>query len=238
MIKKVTQSIAFFQGLFNYIFNTNSQYAIEVLLMLASGHIFDIFTPNQLVQTLCIDKNKVYSAIKAWSIFLSRKLLLVTGCYIASVLIKCAISKSPATLSRLRITLCVDDTVIDRAGKLISLTYNWFSSKRDKPINGQNIIAITIKIGKRIIPLNIRPVGKQGRANTSKPDIFKDMLCELLDFFKQKGINLTAFPITFDSWYGSKELVAILSAKGFTTILIHAKDNYVFSIEGDPIAKG
>jgi len=220
MIKKVTQSIAFFQEFFSTVFNANSQNAIEVLLMLASGHIFDIFTsrsaerrgnkPNHLVQTLCIDKNKVYSAIKVWSIFLSRKLLLVAGCHIASTLIKCAITKSPATLSRLGITLCVDDTVIDRAGKLISLTYSWFSSKRDKPINGQNIIAITIKIGKRIIPLNIRPVSKQGRGNTSKPDIFRDMICEVLDFFKQKGINLTDFPITFDSWYGSKPLVDML----------------------------
>jgi hypothetical protein len=232
MIKNVTQSITSFQELLSNVFNVNSQNAIQVLLMLASGHLFDISTPNQLVQTLCIDKNKVYSAIKAWSVFLSRKLLLFTGCHIASMLIKYVTSKSPATLSRLRITLCVDDTVIDRAGRLISLTYNWFSSKRDKPVNGQNIIAITIKIGKRIIPLNIRPVGKQGRTNTTKPEIFRDMLHEVLDFFKQKGIDLTAFPITFDSWYGSKKLVELLSEEGFTQILIHAKDNYVFIIDG------
>jgi len=72
MIKKITQSITFFQELFSAVFTVNSQNAInaiEVLLMLASGHIFDIFTPNhsrsavqrknRLVQTLCIDKNKV-----------------------------------------------------------------------------------------------------------------------------------------------------------------------------------
>jgi hypothetical protein len=232
MIKKFTQSITFFQEFFFAVFSINSQNAIEVLLMLASGHIFDIFTPNHLVQTLCIDKNKVYSAIKAWSVFLSKKLLFVTGCHIASILIKNAINKSPATLSRMRITICVDDTVVDRAGKLISLTYNWFSGKHKKTIHGQNIIAITIKIGKRIIPLNIRPVGKQGRGNTSKPDIFIDMLHEVLDFFKQKGINLTQFPITFDSWYGSKKLVDMLSEEKFTQILIHAKGNYVFNIDG------
>lgn len=232
MIKKFTQSITFFQEFFFAVFSINSQNAIEVLLMLASGHIFDIFTPNHLVQTLCIDKNKVYSAIKAWSVFLSRKLLLVTGCHIASILIKYAINKSPATLSRMRITLCVDDTVVDRAGKLISLTYSWFSGKHKKSIHGQNIIAITIKIGKRIIPLNVRPVGKQGRGNTSKPDIFIDMLHEVLDFFQQKGINLAQFPITFDSWYGSKKLVDMLSEEKFTQILIHAKGNYVFKIDG------
>lgn len=235
MIKKVTQSIIFFQEFFSTAFTGNSQNAInaiEVLLMLASGHIFDIFTPNHLVQTLCIDKNKVYSAIKAWSVFLSKKLLFVTGCHIASIMIKYAINKSPATLSRMRITLCVDDTVVDRTGKLISLTYNWFSGKHKNTVHGQNIIAITIKIGKRIIPLNIRPVGKQGRGNTSKPDIFRDMLHEVLDFFQQKGINLTQFPITFDSWYGSKKLVDMLFEEKFTQILIHAKGNYVFNIDG------
>jgi len=147
-------------------------------------------------------------------------------------MIKYVINKSSATLSRMRITLCVDDSVVDRAGKLISLTYNWFSGKHKKTINGQNIIAITIKIGRLIIPLNIRPVGKQGRGNTSKPDIFRDMLLEVLDFFNQKGINLTQFPITFDSWYGSKELVDMLFKAGFVSILIHAKGNYVFTIEG------
>ena len=235
MIKKITQSITFFQEFFSTVFTGNSQNAInaiEVLLMLASGHIFDIFTPNHLVQILSIDKNKVYSAIKAWSVFLSRKLLFVTGCHIAYILIKYAINKSPSTLSRMRITLCVDDTVVDRAGKLISLTYNWFSGKHKKTVYGQNIIAITIKIGKRIIPLNIRPVGKQGRGNTSKPDIFRDMLHEVLDFFKQKDINLTQFPITFDSWYGSKDLIDMLSKEKFTQILIHAKGNYVFKIDG------
>jgi hypothetical protein len=232
MIKKITKSITFFQGIFSNAFSFNSNNAVVVVLMLASGHIFDIFTPNQLAQILGLDKNKVYSAIKEWSVFMSRKLLSVIGCHIAAILIKCAISMSPATLSRLRITLCVDDTVVDRTGKLISLTYNWFSGKHKKAIHGQNIIAITIKIGNRIIPLSVRPVSKQGRGNTSKPAIFKDMLSELISFFEQKGIDLTRFPITFDSWYGSKGLVDILSEARFTMILIHAKSNYVFTIDG------
>jgi hypothetical protein len=232
MIKKITKSITFLQGIFSSAFSSNSLSAVEVLLMLASGHIFDIFTPNQLAQTLSIDKNKVYAAIKTWSIFLSKKLLFFIGCHIASKMIKSAINKSPATLSRLRITINVDDTVISRLGRLISLTYSWFSSKHKNPIHGQNIIAITIKIGDRIIPLNVRPVSKQGRGNTSKPAIFKDMLREVLSFFEQEGIDLTKFPITFDSWYGSKELVDMLSEAKFTTILIHAKGNYVFTIDG------
>lgn len=232
MIKKITKSINFFQEIFSDIFSINSQNVIEVLLMLASGHIFDLYTPNQLVQTLNIDKNKIYSTIKTWSIFLSRKLLFLVGCFSASKMIKSVINKSPSTLSRLKISINVDDTVISRLGKLISLKYNWFSSKHKKTIYGQNIIAITIKIGYRIIPLNVRPVSKQGRGNTSKPTIFKDMLREVVNFFKQEGIDITKFPITFDSWYGSKQLVDTLLQEGFNTILIHAKGNYVFNIDG------
>jgi len=58
------------------------------------------------------------------------------------------------------------------------------------------------------------------------------MLREVLSFFKQEGIDLTQYPITFDSWYGSKELIDMLSEEGFTQILIHAKGNYVFKIDG------
>ena len=101
-----------------------------------------------------------------------------------------------------------------------------------------------MKIGERVIPLCIRPVGKQGRGNTSKPEIFKEMIHELVEVFGQEGIDLTDFPITFDSWYGSDNLVKILrqagfdkqedsdKQKGFDQILIHAKNNYVFTIDG------
>jgi hypothetical protein len=117
-------------------------------------------------------------------------------------------------------------------GNLMSLTYSWFSGRHHGIVKGQNIIAITIKIGERVIPLCIRPVGKQGRGNTSKPEIFRDMLHSVLELFQQEGIDLNQFPITFDSWYGSDDLVKILKEEGFDQILIHAKSNYVFTIDG------
>jgi hypothetical protein len=202
------------------------------MLMLACGHMFDIFTPNQLIQILSLNKNNVYGAINSWSIYHLRKLFLNAGLSQAKELISEVLAKSPATQSRKRITISVDDTVIDRMGKLISLTYSWFSGRHHDTVRGQNIISITIKIGERVIPLCIRPVGKQGRGNTSKPDIFREMIHQLVEVFHQEGIDLTAFPITFDSWYGSYDLVKILEEEGFDQILIHAKGNYVFTIDG------
>ena len=116
MIDKINKSIVPFQEIFKTAFKKVNQKATEIMLMLACGHIFEIFTPNQLAQTLGIDKNKVYSAIKYWSIFLFRRLFFVIGCHLAVMLIKGCLSKSPATLSRMRITINVDDTVIDRLG--------------------------------------------------------------------------------------------------------------------------
>jgi Transposase DDE domain len=232
MNDKINKSVEPFQEFLNDNFKQCSKESIEVLLMLAYGHMFDIFTPNQLIQTLNVDKNKVYDAINSWSIYHLRKLFLLAGFPETKKLIEDALTKSPATLSRMRITLCVDDTVVDRLGNLISLTYNWYSGKHHHVVKGQNIISITIKIGQRVIPLCIRPVGKQGRGNTSKPDIFRDMLRSVLELYKQEGIDLNRFPITFDSWYGSDNLIDILKEEGFDQIIVHAKSNYVFTIEG------
>jgi hypothetical protein len=219
-------------------FRQNKQEAIEILLMLAFGHIFEIFTPNQMAEIMKIDKNKVYGAINSWSIYLLRKMFLVVGCQEAVEVIKERLAMSPATLSRARITISVDDTVIDRLGRVIRLAYNWYSGKHRKVVRGQNIIAITIKVDDRIIPLCIRPVGKQGRANTTKPEIFREMLYQVLEFFRQEGVDLTQFPITFDSSYGSRELADMLKEAGFDQILVHTKGNYVFRIDGESMKLG
>ena len=76
----------------------------------------------------------------------------------------------------------------------------------------------------------MRYVSKQGRGNTDKPACFVDMLKEVLDFFDAHGVGFRKYPITFDSWYGSRQLIDILREFGFETILGHAKDNYVMMI--------
>ena len=82
----------------------------------------------------------------------------------------------------------------------------------------------------------MRLVSKQGRANTDKPSLVVAMLKEVLDFFDAHEIDLRKYPITFDSWYGSRKLVEVLSELGFVSLLIHGKNNYVMTI-GDTSAK-
>lgn len=82
-------------------------------------------------------------------------------------------SKSAATQSRQCITVSVDDTNDPRYGETLSYCYNWWSTQQKNAIKGRNILAITIKIGDVILPLNIRIVSKQGRGNTDKPACFR-----------------------------------------------------------------
>ena len=85
---------------------------------------------------------------------------------------------------------------------------------------------LPLKVGDVILPLNIRIVSKQGRGNTDKPTCFRTMIKEVLDVFDAEGVDLRKYPIPFDSWYGSKDLIEALSEFGFTCILIHGKSNY------------
>ena len=82
----------------------------------------------------------------------------------------------------------------------------------------------------------MRLVSKQGRGNTDKPSLVLTMLKEVLAFFDTHAIDLRKYPITFDSWYGSRKLVQTLSELGFTSILVHGKSNFVMTI-GDTTAK-
>ncbi len=56
MIDKINKGIEQFQEFFDTNFARCDQESVEILLMLAYGHMFDIFTPNQLIQILGLDK--------------------------------------------------------------------------------------------------------------------------------------------------------------------------------------
>ena len=150
--------------------------------------------------------------------------------------IKDAESKSASTQSRRRMTVSVDDTNLPRQGETLSYCSKWWSKKHKTSIWCQNVLGITLKVGDIVIPLDTRLVSKQGRGNTDKPNLVIAMLQDVLDFFDTQGLDLRKYPITFDSWYGSRKLVEALSDLGFASILVHGKNNYVMRI-GDTTAK-
>lgn len=128
------------------------------------------------------------------------------------------------------IVISVDDTFVFRYGAELSETSDWWSSQAKQQMKGQNILGIALKIGDQIIPLNMRLISKQGRGNTDKPACVITMLKEIVSFFDGTGIDIRNYPITFDSRYGSRDLIDTLREIGFETILVHRKSNYLLTI--------
>ena len=142
------------------------------------------------------------------------------------------LQKSGPTQSRARISLHGDDSVIERVGKQIRCTYSWYSGRFKQVMNGNDLLGLVLTINGQILPLHLIFVSKQGRANTSKPELLIKMLTELKELFVQEGIDITAFPLTLDSWFASEDLRQKLWSLGFDNLVIAGKSPYVFAIQG------
>ena len=231
MREHIITSAAFFQSALYANCRDMTPELSETLLLLSTGHLFGLYNPNQVADALGVSKNRLYRDLKDMSLYQWKSLLVGIASTLAIEEIRQTQAKSASTQSRRCITISVDDTNDPRYAKTLSYSYNWWSTQHKHAIKGRNILAITLKIGNVILPLNIRIVSKQGRGNTDKPTCFRTMIKEVLDVFDAQGIDLRTYPITFDSWYGSKDLIETLLALGFTCILIHGKSNYVMEID-------
>jgi len=56
------------------------------------------------------------------------------------------------------------------------------------------------------------------------------MLATLKEEFERLDIEITAFPLTLDSWFVSEELKQKLHKLGFKNIIIAGKGNYTFKM--------
>ena len=236
MRDKLIKSATFFQDLLSSYFHRMTREVVETLVLLCVSHLFGLDNPNQVADALGLAKAGLYRELSSLSLYHAKSLNLRLGCAMALDFIKDAESKSASTQSRRCITISVDDTNLPRDGKTLPYCSNYYSTKHKTSIWCQNVLGITLKVGDRVLPLDMRLVSKQGRGNTDKPSLVIAMLKEVLAFFDAHQIDLRKYPITFDSWYGSRKLVDTLSELGFASILVHGKNNYVMCI-GDTTAK-
>ena len=114
--------------------------------------------------------------------------------------------KSAATQSRAGMTLSIDNSVMDRFGKLLRCTWSWYSGRYHKVIRGQDLLGIVLTINHIALPLHLLFCPKQGRYNTNKADLLIFMLSRLKDAFAREGLDLTKIPLTMDSWFVSQPL--------------------------------
>ena len=237
MHHKIIKSTIFFQDLLCSYFQRMRQQVVETLLLLCVCHLFGLDNPNQVADALKLPKARLYRCLGSLSLYHAKCLNLRLGCAMETVdFIKDTESKSASTQSRRCITVSVDDTNLPRDAETLAYCSNYYSKEHRTAIWCQNVLGITLKCGDHVLPLDMRLASKQGRGNTDKPSLVITMLKEVLAFFDTHGIDLRKYPITFDSWYAGRPLVDSLSVLGFTSILVHGKNNFVMTI-GDKKAK-
>ena len=175
---------------------------------------------------------KFYAQLKDWSVYYLKAMLIRFMVKQAVEHLKPVLGKSPATQSRAGITLSVDNSVMDRFGKLLRCTWSWYSGRCHDVVRGQDLLGVVLTINHMALPLHLLFCPKQGRYNTNKADLLIFMLSRLQAEFAREGIDLTKIPLTMDSWFVSQSLRERLHHLGFTKIIIAGKSNYTFTMNG------
>jgi Transposase DDE domain len=226
------QELIWFFALFHQEFRKNNPIAFEVLMVLAVAHLFGFYNPKQLADFLEVPHQQFYTELKEWSVYHVKKMLLRFMVKQAAEKLQPVMSKSAATRSRAGTTLSIDNSVMDRCGRLLRCTWSWYSGRYHKVIRGQDLLGIILTINHVALPLHLLFCPKQGRYHTNKADVLIFMLTQLKTAFLREGIDITQLPLTMDSAYVSQELRERLHQLGFIDIIIAGKGNYVFTIDG------
>jgi hypothetical protein len=225
------QEFIWFFALFHHEFRKHNVIAFEVLMVLAVAHLFGFYNPKQLADFLEVPHQQFYTELKEWSVYHVKKMLLRFMVKQAAEKLKPVMSKSAATRSRAGATLSIDNSVMDRFGKLLRCTWSWYSGRYHKVIRGQDLLGIVLTIQHIALPLHLLFCPKQGRYHTTKAELLICMLTQLKTAFLREGVDITQLPLTMDSAYVSQELRARLHQLGFIDIIIAGKGNYVFTID-------
>jgi hypothetical protein len=224
------QELRWFFTIFHHEVRKNNAIAFEVLMVLAVAHLFGFYNPKQLADFLEVPHQQFYTELKAWSVYHVKKMLLRFMVKQAAEKLKPVMSQSAATRSRAGTTLSMDNSVMDRCGKLLRCTWSWYSGRDHQVIRGQALLGMVLTIHHRAFPLHVLFCSKQGRYHTTKADLLIFMLTQLKTAFLREEIDITQLPLTMDSAYVSQELRERLHQLGFSQIIIAGKGNYVFTI--------
>ena len=227
------QEFIWFFAIFPQEFRKPNPIAFEVLMVLALANLFGFYNPKQLADYLEVPHQQFYAHLQDWSLYQVKKMLLRFMVKQAAEKLQPVMTKSASTQSRAGMSLSIDNSVMDRFGKLIRCTYSWYSGRYHNVIRGQDLLGIVLTIHHIAIPLHLLFCPKQGRYHTKKADLLIFMLTQLKAEFQREGIEITQLPLTLDSGYVSQELRLRLHRIGFRKIIIAGKGNYVFTIQGE-----
>jgi hypothetical protein len=119
------QELLWFFTIFHHEFRKNNAIAFEVLMVLAVAHLFGFYNPKQLADFLEVPHQQFYTELTDWSVYHVKKMLLRFMVKQTAEKLKPVMSKSAATRSRAGTTLSIDNSVMERFGKLLRCTWSW-----------------------------------------------------------------------------------------------------------------
>ena len=224
------QEFTWFFSFFHREFRKSNPVAFEVIMVLALAHLFGFYNPKQLADFLDMPHQAFYTHLKSWSLYHLKEMLIRFMVKHAAEQLRDVLDKSNASRSRAGLSLSIDNSVIDRLGKLLRCTWSWYSGRCKKVVQGQDLLGIVLTINQVALPVHLLFCSKQGRGSTDKPNQLIAMLTQLKDEFRRYDIDLTQIPLTLDSWFVSEPLRHDLYALGFENMIIAGKGNYTFTI--------
>jgi hypothetical protein len=227
------QAFEWFLTTHSQVLRRGDKRGFEILMLMSVAHVFGLYTPKELADYLDIGFQSFYARLKSLSLYSVQKLMLGFMVKQAAQKLNEVLQKSDATQSRAKISIHGDDSVLERVGKQIRCTYSWYSGRFKQVMNGNDLLGLVLTLNGEILPLHLMFASKQGRANTTKPELLMKMMTELKELFAQEGIDITAFPLTLDSWFASEELKQQLWSLGFENVVMAGKSSYVYEIEGE-----
>jgi hypothetical protein len=95
-----------------------------------------------LADFLGIPHQKLYVQLKDWSVYYLKEMLIRFMVKQAVEHLKPVLDTSAATRSRAGMRLSIDNSVMDRFGKLLRCTWSWYSGRFHKVIRGQDLLGL------------------------------------------------------------------------------------------------
>jgi hypothetical protein len=146
--------------------------------------------------------------------------------------LKPVLVKSAATRSRAGMTLSVENSVMDRFGKLLRCPGSWYSGRGHEVMRGQDLRGLVLPINQTAGPLPLVFCSQQGRYHTTQADVLISMLSRWQAALHRHGIARTTMPLTLDAWFVSHSLRQRLHELGCTNIISAGKRTYPCIIDG------
>jgi Transposase DDE domain len=202
----------------------------EVVLVMLVGILCGHHNPNQIAEQLGIPPNQLYKQLQQMNANQWRKLLEQVMLTQAVKRLKEYESLSPASRSRRRASMAVDDSVVRRFGEVLSYVWKWYSGQLKRVTNGQDLLGIVLYYDGAIIPISLVWMSKTGPGGKSKKKRLLKELERLKAYFEGQGIDLTRLGISFDSWFMDNDLSEGLEKLGFEKQVIAAKSNTVLKV--------